>query len=238
MLLNKPSQRHNPLLGHGNMMPPRMHHRHRTHAPIHQGPTPPLLDHRVQTPYVMQHGRLNPRLVQKLQRRHRRPETGVRHGKLDGPPAIRLPQPANPSRRRGGFLVPLVLFPCRRGYRPGGLQRGGDETRRGGALAEAADAVYAVCLGDGVRNGRHALLQEGVRAGGVVPAPPRPRIGLVVVVVVVDVVLTGGHITRYVLQDEPVWRGGIDELRGEGKGREDFGEELFQGAGFGVEEGP
>lgn len=117
-----------------------------------------------------------------------------------------------------------------------GFEGGGDEGSKGGALAEAADGVDSAGEADGVGDGVDALVEAAVRGGGsgILAEEPSPAVGQQLLVVTA----AGGRVVAgHVGGEQADGPGGIEEDGGEAVGGEGLGEEAFEGAGLGPEEG-
>lgn len=221
MLFDEASQRHRPLLGHGNVVSARVDSNHGILTSVDQSLTPALLHNSVQTSQVVEGRRAELGFVTPFERVHRCIESGIRHGKLQPLSSIRLPQTPSP--------ISLLAL----GKHPIHLHRRRNKQTHRTALAEPTDGVNAAGLADRLCRSGHALVEEAVLARGLVLAPPRPGVGLVVVVAR----LGGGLVAGDVGGLEAVGGRGVDEDWEEGDGVEDLDEEFLEGAGFGAEEG-
>lgn len=226
MLLDEASEWHGPFFRNGDVVTTGMHNDEGFHAAVNERLTPALVNDGVQATNIMQRGCLDLGLVTEREPLHRGIKARVRDRETQRPLAVGLAQRTHP--------IPLGPLRCL----PPGLEGRGNDARYGAALAEAADGIHAAGLADGAGDGGHALVEEAVRARGVVLAPPRPRVGRRQRFASLTVAGGGRLVAGDVAGEQAVRARGVDEGGEKGRGGEGLDEELLEGAGLGVEEGP
>ena len=178
-----------------------MHSLKRRLAPLNEPPAPPLVNHGVQPPDIVQRRRPDRRLVAPLHLLDRQEEARVDDGEAQRPPAVRGAQGLGPRDvGRGGRRAVRVL------------ERGGHERRQRAALREAHDAVDAAALADRLGDGRHARLEAA--HGGLRRVAPEPGPRVQLVVVLLRVCCGGGDEAGDVGGGEADGGGGVDEGEG------------------------